>query len=817
MKDINVYVYTHKMPPYGLIKDEWHTPLQVGKALTDETICDCVDNTGDNISELNGVYCELTGQYWVWKNAEHSKYVGQEHYRRHFNISKEDAISTLEDYDIIVPTPLLLSENLEKHYARWNNAKDLEMCEKVISEKFPEYVEDYNDYIKDNNKLYNANSFITTWENYEKINEFIFGVLFGVSEKYGFKTYEDWHKHELETAQHVCPSDQEKNGATWDKYQTRCMGFLSERLLTLFILHNFKKIKELPFQELEKEYKVKEEKVMLCCIGRLENQYIREFVEYYKLVGVKNICLYDNNRDGEDDFHDVIGDYIDNGFVILKDYRNITTPCQLKAYNECYEEYKNEYSWIMFFDIDEFLFINTAPSINAYLADSKFDEYNMIHLNWLNFGDCGLVRNDKRGLLQRFTVPLDVNQTVSYNFPETFHIKSIVRGGLNSVVWDNNPHTPKVEGKCCNGSGLACDGNSPFAPYDFRCAGLRHFSTKTAEEYANKVNRGFCDGNSASKEQLVKIFFKRNEATEEKIELFKEKTGVDVSYMIQKKYEGVKNNDIKIYSLCYAKKDFQFIEDSVITPLQVGASNGTNVCELKDNTLDNISDGNYFYIENTGTYWIWKNVHDAKYKGQMQYRRPLSGITEATDFEKIFSEYDVITCEPFYHPAHKTPTKDEPMVISADTVEQGYEFSNCIDDLYILEMVVKMYYPDYAEDWDKYIKRGPNLYYSNGFILRAEDYDKYSKFLFDCLNGYLAMSGIKSKEELIDHVRYNMEVGKYPRYENTKNISEEAIKWQSEIGGFLSERLWTLWVQHNFEEDKIYKTPYIKMEENMYT
>ena len=259
-----------------------------------------------------------------------------------------------------------------------------------------------------------------------------------------------------------------------------------------------------------------------------------------------------------------------------------------------------------------------------------------------------------------------------------------------------------------------------------------------------------------------------------------------------------------------------FFKDVVVTPLQVGAVNNQNVCELKDNTGDNISAENYFYIESTGTYWIWKNVKDAKYKGQMQYRRPLEGVNDTMNFNDIFSKYDVITCKPFNHPENSKPTEEQPMCIPAQTVEEGYRFSNCIDDLYILEMIIKKYHPDYAEDYDKYIKKGENLYYSNGFIMKSEDFDKYSEFLFDCLGRYLSFAGIHNFEELIDHVKYNLETGKYVRYEN-EQVSDAAIKWQSEIGGFLSERIWTLWLQHNFSHDKIYELPYIKMEENMYT
>ena len=557
-------------------------------------------------------------------------------------------------------------------------------------------------------------------------------------------------------------------------------------------------------------------KTLLCCIGRRENDYIREFVEYNKVLGFTNICLYDNNYDGEEDFRDVIGDYISDGYVILKDYRNRKV-CQLDAYNECYKTYGEEYDWIAFFDIDEFMFVNCNKTLGEYLARPEFNDYDMIHINWLLFGDGGQIKSDGRGLLQRIPQPLDINQSTLYSFPDNFHCKSIIRGGLTEVKWGGTSHTPTNGIKCCNSYGLPCDGNSPFTPYDYRNAGLRHFTTKTAEEYADKVKRGFPDANPTTKEKMVKIFFDRNEVTAEKVAIFKEKNGIDMSYLLPSKFEGEKRKDVQIFTLCYEKKDFSFLNDEVITPLQVGAINGTNVCDLKDNVGDNISSGNYFYIENTGTYWIWKNVKDAAYKGQMQYRRPLSGVTGKMNFDEVFSKYDVITCEPFHHPSHKTPTKEEPMVISADTVEQGYAFSNCLDDLLILEMAVKMYYPDYADDYDKYIKKGPNLYYSNGFIMKAEDYDRYCEFLFNCLNGYLMLADIKSEKDLIEHVKYNLEVGKYQRYPDPRRVPNEAIKWQCSIGGFLSERLWTLWLQHNFSDEKVLKLPYIKMEEKMYT
>lgn len=574
------------------------------------------------------------------------------------------------------------------------------------------------------------------------------------------------------------------------------------------------------------EYKGPDEiKTLICCIGKNENRYVREYVEWYKKIGVTHICLYDNNDPDGEHFSDVISDYIEDGFVEIKDVRGQKV-VQLKCYTECYSENKDKYDWILFIDCgDEYLtFTNPNFTIGMYLALPQFRNYDLIHINLMTIGDNDKTEVTDEPLMVRFPDPIPFDTKVAYDFPEDSHVSSIVRGGLPDIKWEGQgyTHTPSPNNlRCCNNVGFSVDGNSPFAPVDFQIAAFKHYTTKTAREYCDKMRRGFPDqlwDGSRVKNLIETRFFRTNKVTKEKVQIFKDELGIDMSYLLPKEEAVVeKRDDVKIYSLCYEQKDFEFLNDAVITPLQVGAANGTDVCRTKDNTGDNISDRNYLYIENTGTYWIWKNVHGAKYKGQMQYRRPLSGVSENMDFEKVFTDYDVITCEPFHHPDHKEPTKDEPMIIPADTVEQGYAFSNCVDDLYILELVIQIFHPEYYDDYVKYIKNGPDLYYSNGFIMKEEDYDKYSEFLFECLNQYLEMANIHTQQELIDHVKYNIEVGKYPRYGDNKRLPEQAIRWQCSILGFLSERVWTLWLQHTFKPERILKLPYIKQEEGMYT
>lgn len=99
-------------------------------------------------------------------------------------------------------------------------------------------------------------------------------------------------------------------------------------------------------------------KVCLCVIGKNENLYINEFIDYYKNLGYNHIYLYDNNDINDEKFEDVIKNEIDNGFVSLIDYRGyngININPQLNAYKDCYKKNNKKWDWLSFFDVDEYL------------------------------------------------------------------------------------------------------------------------------------------------------------------------------------------------------------------------------------------------------------------------------------------------------------------------------------------------------------------------------------------------------------------------------------------------------------------------------
>ena len=186
-----------------------------------------------------------------------------------------------------------------------------------------------------------------------------------------------------------------------------------------------------------------------------------------------------------------------------------------------------------FFDCDEFLtFANQdVTDISQVLSDSKFDEYDMIHVNWMLFEDNGLVRNDGRPVLERFVKPMPYDKKFRNPFVcDNAYIKSIIRGGLDDVKF-NTPLTPDSVEKCCDGNGNKINGAMVICPINYECIYLRHFSFKTIEEFIKKLDRGFPDHPHRTPRYMTElrgVFFKVNEPTVEKLEYVKDTIGLDL-------------------------------------------------------------------------------------------------------------------------------------------------------------------------------------------------------------------------------------------------------------------------------------------------
>ena len=218
-------------------------------------------------------------------------------------------------------------------------------------------------------------------------------------------------------------------------------------------------------------------KICICTIGKLENLYVREYVSHYKKIGIDKIFIYDNNDINDERFESVLNDYIEKGFVEINDFRGKKNS-QLKAYQDCLNNNYENYNFLIFYDIDEFIYLKDYKNIKNYLNQPKFSKCQTIQLNMFFHDDNNLLYYDNRSLFQRF--PKKTKRKV-----ET--LKSILKG--NNKININCVHNINNNLKSCNGFGQFNDKEKTkmftHTP-DFQFYYIDHFCFKSTEEF--KIN-----------------------------------------------------------------------------------------------------------------------------------------------------------------------------------------------------------------------------------------------------------------------------------------------------------------------------------------
>ena len=220
--DIKIIVASHKK--YWMPADDIYLPLHVGKEGKAD-IGFIGDNTGDNISNKNANYCELTGLYWAWKNIP-AEYIGLCHYRRYFTRSnpcscskKKQVILTkaeweelLNEHPIIVPDKRkYYIETNRSHYNHSHYAKDLDMTEKIIQEKYPQYSEAFSK-VMERTWAHMFNMFVMRRDYFDEYCNWLFDVL-----------------QELEKRTDI---------TDYDVVEARIYGYISELLLDVWLETN---------------------------------------------------------------------------------------------------------------------------------------------------------------------------------------------------------------------------------------------------------------------------------------------------------------------------------------------------------------------------------------------------------------------------------------------------------------------------------------------------------------------------------------------------------------------------------------------------
>ena len=343
-------------------------------------------------------------------------------------------------------------------------------------------------------------------------------------------------------------------------------------------------------------------KVALCAIAKNENLYIREWVEWYKNLGISKIFLYDNNELDGERFEDVINDYIENGFVELQNWRGIIKSVksdkdgqttQGLAYNNCFYNHFKEFDWMCFFDIDEYLEIyNTYNNLYEFLND--FNEYHGIRVQWKMYGDNEQLYYENKPLFERFKVESNasydkhVKQILNCNKEFDEELLFCAHGVFNKKYNFVNVIKRKPRNVYMD-----------YEPYNNLCVYLNHFYSKSTEEFLKrKYNKtsavtGINNTRNFNIEFLKKQYFEHNNQTLEKENMFnsydefKEAKNYDhiiISFTSYKErlsschlmINSLLNNTIKPYKICLTL----YIDDIMYLSHELREMIKNNILEL---------------------------------------------------------------------------------------------------------------------------------------------------------------------------------------------------------------------------------------------
>lgn len=226
-----IYTAYHKTAP--LIASARVRPIHVGRALARVPLNGMIgDDTGDTISDRNGRYCELTALYWAWKNDRTSSHIGLMHYRRvldfdgtHRTRAAESATTQFHvaDYtarteawldanpevDLVVPVLHEMGRSVRANYETRHHPQDLDALEAILRRDHPGHMPHF-EAVMEGRGIRLANMFYARRDIADAWCAFLFDVLDKLDRARADRRY-------------------------YDTYQARYLGFVSERLFTVFV------------------------------------------------------------------------------------------------------------------------------------------------------------------------------------------------------------------------------------------------------------------------------------------------------------------------------------------------------------------------------------------------------------------------------------------------------------------------------------------------------------------------------------------------------------------------------------------------------
>ena len=223
----------------------------------------------------------------------------------------------------------------------------------------------------------------------------------------------------------------------------------------------------------------------------------------------------------------MLQDYINDKFVVIVDVRGIQAP-QLSAMEDCRQKNYKQFDWLIFYDMDEFIYLRNFSNIKDFLNQKLFEKCERIQLNWYFHTDNNLLYYDNRPLVERF--PETDRRWKNIKIGGSEGIKSILRGNKDYVI--HNIHYLNTSLRSCDGFGKIKEvegiiSNESDHYYNY----INHYWSKSTEDFMNKLLRGDVALGNTTNHFLnsINMYFCLCDITLDKIEYIENRTKLNLS------------------------------------------------------------------------------------------------------------------------------------------------------------------------------------------------------------------------------------------------------------------------------------------------
>lgn len=240
--DTKVKIFASYYKPAPLIKSNVFEPIFNGASGYANGLDVLTDDTGDNITEKNKNYGELTQQYWVWKNympTADNEYVGFCQYHRFLDFelteslgqeayqpilalefpledllkkyTEENIYNYIKDYDIVLPAKIVFGGSNYTQYANCHKKEDLDKALEILARLYPNYIKTAQEVLQEE-EMYIYGAFIMKKSLLNEYLQWIFNILTELDK------VSDW--------------------TDYDEYNRRTPAFIAERFLNVWLKYN---------------------------------------------------------------------------------------------------------------------------------------------------------------------------------------------------------------------------------------------------------------------------------------------------------------------------------------------------------------------------------------------------------------------------------------------------------------------------------------------------------------------------------------------------------------------------------------------------